>query len=72
MTAGDFASTLDGGLRGVSSPSPCSSLAGGDGGGGPTLFRAGSDCVNRAGCGGSCLGTGPDTMGVDRSDRPTL
>ena len=72
MTAGVFASTLGVGLGGISSPAPCSSLAGGDGGGGPTLFKARSGCVNRAGCGGSCLGTGPDTMGVDRSDRPTL
>ena len=70
MTAGALASTL--GVGEGSSSAACSSLAGGDGGGGPTLFEAASGWVNRAGCGGSCLEAGPDTSGVDRSDRPTL
>ena len=72
MTAGGFGSTLGVDLGENSSSVACSSLAGGDGGGGPTLFKATSGWVKRAGCGRSCLGTGPDTRGVDRSDRPTL
>lgn len=40
VTAGVFASSLGVGLVGISSSASCSSLAGGDGGGGPTLFEA--------------------------------
>lgn len=72
MTAGSFGSTLGVVLGENSSSGACSSLAGGDGGGGPTLFEAMSDWLNRAGCGRSCLGAGPDIRGVERSDRLTL
>lgn len=64
MTAGALGSTLGMGFREISSSAVCSSLAGGDGGGGPTLFEV---CPGRSG-----LGAGPDATGADRSDRLTL
>lgn len=72
VTAGSFDSTPGVVLGEGSSSAACSSLAGGDGGGGPILFEAMSDWLNRAGCGRSCLEAVPDTRGVGRSDRPTL
>ena len=72
VTAGVFVSSLGVRAGKFSSSGPCSSLAGGDGGGGPTLFEAAPDWTNRAGWERSGLGAGPDVMGVDRSDRPTL
>ena len=72
MTAGVFASSLGVGLGEISSLTSCSSLAGGDGGGGPTLFGGASDWTNRAGWERSGLGAEPDGTGVVRSDRPTL
>lgn len=72
VTAGVFASSLGVGLGEIPSSTSCSSLAGGDGGGGPTLFEAGPDWTNRAGWERSGLGAGPDVTGVDRSDRLTL
>lgn len=72
MTAGSFGSTLGVILGENSSSAACSSLAGGDGGGGPTLFKAMSEWLNRAGCARSCLGAGPVAWGVERSDRLTL
>ena len=72
VTAVVFASTLGVGLGEISWSASCSSLAGGDGGGGPTLFEAAPDWTNRAGWEESGLEAGLDVMGADRSDRPTL
>ena len=72
VTAGVLASSLGVGFRETASSASCSSLAGGDGGGGPILFETAPDWTNKAGWGGSGSGAGPDVMDVERSDRPTL
>jgi hypothetical protein len=72
VTAGVFASTLGVDLGEISSSAACSSLAGGDGGGGPNLFEACPDWTNKAAWDRSGLGVWLDPVDVDRSDRLTL
>jgi hypothetical protein len=72
VTAGGFGSTLGVVLGENCSSAGCSSLAGGDGGGGPTLFEVASSWSSRTGCGRSCLGAGPEARGAESNDRLTL